>query len=206
MEILLLNSKRSQLERIAGPERRSCYVWRCFAFMLLVWFRKLVTIRVTLWYTGIHLAKWWASIAFCVIKESINREKDKVHGQGCQPASCWATATCRYWCQPFGEGGREYLAKFLKLIFWEEVGLSKLYSWPLGLLLKQGALGSMADDVLCSLSPGHDRDVPALRGPLLQNVSFWVLTLFWETRTPCAFPVFCWKLKLLGRGKRCPWD
>lgn len=131
MEILLLNSKRSQLERIAGPERRSCYVWRCFAFMLLVWFRKLVTIRVTLWYTGIHLAKWWASIAFCVIKESINREKDKVHGQGCQPASCWATATCRYWCQPFGEGGREYLAKFLKLIFWEEVGLSKLYSWPL---------------------------------------------------------------------------
>lgn len=60
--------------------------------------------------------------------------------------------------------------------------------WP---LLKQGALSSIADDVLCSLSPGHDWDVPALRGPLLQNVSFWILILFWrpEHHVPCQFSV-----------------
>lgn len=37
----------------------------------------------------------------------------------------------------------------------------------------------MANCGPCSLSAGHHRDVLALGGPLLQNVSFWVLLLFW---------------------------
>lgn len=75
------------------------------------------------------------------------------------------------------QGGKR-LAKSLKLIsFGKELGLANPHTKPLTSWLV-GSEELTANDVPCPPSPGHNRNVPAVGRPLLQNVSFWVLVLF----------------------------
>lgn len=62
----------------------------------------------------------------------------------------------------------------------------------------------MANDVPCPPSPGHDRNVPALRGPLLQNVSFWVLAPFWADQDTWFFCHSLLVTKIDGEGEKMP--
>jgi len=61
----------------------------------------------------------------------------------------------------------------------------------------------MANDVPCPPSPGHDWNVPALGGPLLQNVSFWVLSLSWGDQDTWFFHSSL-QNKIDGEGEKMP--
>lgn len=62
----------------------------------------------------------------------------------------------------------------------------------------------MANDVPCPPSPGHHRNVPALGGPLLQNVSFWVLAPFWADQDTWFFRHSLLETKIDGEGEKMP--